>query len=484
MKWNARTRGHYESKGYIFTKTGNEFMVSTEDLTDGSGVFIDVQCDGCGIVTKRTAVDCKRRAREDGKHYCIKCAHNGHEKWINLEEWCRNNLSDNDATRLLSRWDYDKNKLSPKEVSFGSAGINKKGYWFKCLNHLDHESVQRNINSLTSGKQTTIDCHQCSSIAIVRPDLVKFLVNKDDSYKYFIGNSKTKIPMKCPECGYKKEMSPNQLTRHNSFSCPRCSDGVSYPEKFMFNLLEQLGVSLKLQLSKTTFSWCNKAKYDFYIEDFNCIIETHGPQHYVDTSGDWKDISLAKTQANDRYKEQLARVNGIEHYVILDCRGSEMQWIKNSIMQSNLPQLLKFREASIDWVACDEHARSSIVREVCALWNEGTKRVLHIADKLKISRSSVRRYLMQGVQLGWCGYDSKIERKNNYKRRSKQVICLTTNQVFNSQLEAGRKYNVDVSTIGRCCSIRQRYKWNKSAGKHPITGEKLEWEYYNETCLV
>ena len=63
--------------------------------------------------------------------------------------------------------------------------------------------------------------------------------------------------------------------------------------------------------------------------------------------------------------------------------------------------------------------------------------------------------------------------KNYYK--IKQVICLTTNEVFDSTIDAGIAYNLNKNYIGDCC----RYKRN-SAGKHPETGKSLKWKYYHD----
>jgi len=47
VKWNAKTKAHYVNLGYDYTKMGDEFMVNVEDLTDGSNVSVDVECDYC-----------------------------------------------------------------------------------------------------------------------------------------------------------------------------------------------------------------------------------------------------------------------------------------------------------------------------------------------------------------------------------------------------------------------------------------------------
>ena len=59
---------------------------------------------------------------------------------------------------------------------------------------------------------------------------------------------------------------------------------------------------------------------------------------------------------------------------------------------------------------------------------------------------------------------------------AKAVLCLETGEVFSTMKEAcewcGLKYS---TTIIKSCKDA-----NKTAGKHPITGEKLHWQYYVE----
>ena len=46
-KWNKNTKKHYESKGYLFTNYGDEFLVKVEDLTKGNTSEVEVLCDYC-----------------------------------------------------------------------------------------------------------------------------------------------------------------------------------------------------------------------------------------------------------------------------------------------------------------------------------------------------------------------------------------------------------------------------------------------------
>lgn len=80
--------------------------------------------------------------------------------------------------------------------------------------------------------------------------------------------------------------------------------------------------------------------------------------------------------------------------------------------------------------------------------------------------------------LEWCTnkYNANYGTKNKRTamKNSKKVICITTGDIFNSMKEAREYFNIKgPSCIASCCQGER-----KSAGKHPITGEKLVWRYY------
>ena len=74
--------------------------------------------------------------------------------------------------------------------------------------------------------------------------------------------------------------------------------------------------------------------------------------------------------------------------------------------------------------------------------------------------------------LEWCNHYENINENNRLTHFYKKVKCITTGEVFSSVKEASIKYNIARSSISHCC-IGNR----KSAGKHPITGEKMIWVF-------
>ena len=427
---DSKTIKWYEEKGYeiprwidnrgrLKVKRGTKIIVNVKDLPDGSGITVDIKCDECGTEMLGIRwVDYKDRMHEDGKNYCKKCSNNlfGSEKrnkiylerGISFYDWCYKYLSKEVADLIMLRWDYELNikngkVISPKDVSHGSDGFDKRGYWFKCLDHPEHGSELKNICRFTyyyKGFMGSIECIKCNVISISHPHLVQYFINKEDTLKYSYGSNES-ILMRCPHCGFEREKRITDLVS-KGFSCKICSDQIPYSEKFLANLLRQiLNQEFITQLSKTTFKWCGKYKYDFYIDKINGICETMGSQHYKQSSGNWG--LLEKVQENDKQKELLAKNNRIDNYIIIDCRKSKLEWIKNSIMQSDLPELLNFKEDDIDWLKCHEYAcNSNLVKEVCNLWNSGIKSTIEIAEQIKIGKSTAWKYLNIGTELGWC----------------------------------------------------------------------------------
>ena len=146
---------------------------------------------------------------------------------------------------------------------------------------------------------------------------------KDIMWKYY--------KYKCNICGYEDWIKEGVFKR--KLGCNVCGDGISYPEKFIEKVLIQLNVKHERQY-KT--NWSQNKRYDFYLPDYNAIIEVHGEQHYRYTG---RGRSLKEEQENDKFKEELALKNGIKHYIVIDCRKSDSQYIKSNLFNSELNEL-------------------------------------------------------------------------------------------------------------------------------------------------
>lgn len=294
-------------------------------------------------------------------------------------------------------------------------------------------------------------------------ELFEYYGLTEEQCKAIMPHSGKKILMKCPICGNIKNISPDAVLR-NGFGCRKCSDGISYPEKFMMSLLDQLDVEYTTQYSP---SWITDRRYDFYLPDYNCIIETHGLQHYEETNLIKLGVrTLKKEQDNDILKENVAKQNGIINYFIIDCRESNVKWIKNHIIDSGIQNLLHFTEESIDWNKCARDAIKTKVKDAAVLWGCGES-ITNIAIKLHTTRKTINQYLKIANELNLCDYSVKESYnrmgKNNLGTKHpnhKSVVQYDLNMNIIKMWDciscASNELNITQSNISMCCTGKRK----------------------------
>lgn len=299
------------------------------------------------------------------------------------------------------------------------------------------------------------------------PEIAGLLKNSEDGYKYVAFSNKA-VPFKCPICGNVIKKKINDVCNRGLF-CNNCSDGISFPEKFVKNLLLFNDINF---IHQKKFEWSQGKKYDFFLPEFNTIIETHGLQHFEHVEK-FNKRTLQEEQENDKYKENLAKTNGIDQYVILDCRYSTCDWIRQALENSNIFQLLKINDNNIDWKDIDLKSRKSLIYQICELYNNGYSKN-EIMDKLKISNSTYCKYIKICAANNMCNYDPKEEQRKapdmSHIKRQIPVLCETTNKKFESLTKAEDYYGLWHGALKRYFKNNSQY-----CGKL-LTGEKLVWK--------
>ena len=77
-----------------------------------------------------------------------------------------------------------------------------------------------------------------NDIGTTSPDIASLFLNPDDKNKY-IEHSNKYTYFKCPRCGNIIYARITDVSYHG-LSCKKCGDGISYPNKFIYNFVEQL----------------------------------------------------------------------------------------------------------------------------------------------------------------------------------------------------------------------------------------------------
>lgn len=385
-------------------------------------------------------------------------------------------------------WNWDKNNengIYPYETPQQS---NKKIwlYCLKCDYHNDYGGYTVTCSHFYEGNRCSYcrkqnKLHPRDSLAYNYPKIAKMIaipknnLTFEDCYKISC-HSNRKFYFKCLDCNAisrDKKLLSNIVKR--GYSCYICGDRINIPEKFMLNILNQLKIDYILHLSKTNFTWCNNYEYDFYISSLNIIIETHGGQHYVQPGGNWGKLDEIKM--NDLFKYKCAK-NHIDNYIIIDCRYSELNWMKENIIKELSDY---FDLTKVDWELAWEESQNSLCVKAWELWNSGIHDVVKIGDMLKINRSLVVKFLKRGVECDKCDYTIEESKRVGYNKNrgrnhygSREVYCITIDKKFDSICEAEEYFGMGKSNISSCCNGEREH-----AGKLK-DGTKLKWMYYED----
>lgn len=314
--------------------------------------------------------------------------------------------------------------------------------------------------------QKQVGCVYCSGRKVfvgetdlwtTHPEIAKALKNFEDGSKYTYGNG-VKVDWICPDCGFVVKNKSINYMSYYGFSCPRCSDGISYPNKFMTSVLCQLHIDF---VPEYIFDG-SMYRYDFYIPSINTIIEMHGKQHYEECK--YYYSSYLEIHENDIAKYNFAKNKGVDNYIVIDCKESNEKYISNNILSSAMSEL--FNLDNINWQDCARFSLTSLVKICADMYNEG-KSVKEISNIVKHAESSIRRWLKSGTSVGMCNYDSSVY----IEKSKKKVICLETMQIYES-IKATRKDGFNKSCVANCCHGRQEHH------------KGLHWMFYKDYLLT
>lgn len=114
-------------------------------------------------------------------------------------------------------------------------------------------------------------------------------------------NSKTKLKIKCQIHGYFYQTPGNHL---NGAGCPRCSE--SKGEKIISSILNKHNIKYirEYKIPNTEY----KLRYDFYLPDYNLLIEFQGIQHYEPVQTFGGEDAFKQLQFRDNFKKGLTEL--------------------------------------------------------------------------------------------------------------------------------------------------------------------------------
>lgn len=356
-------------------------------------------------------------------------------------------------------------KIENNKCKKGYTILKRKWYKYKCNKDFNEDWIEESHLLKGGGCNVCAGRYKDNMWNTHRELCVQLGIPKEIAETTTSGSS-IPITFNC-KCGNEVTISPNTITTTKSIGCKKCSDGISYPNKFMYEFCRQLLEQGKIKYFEVEYKIKNK-RYDIFIilnNSKTLIIENHGGQHgeFI-TEGDLLFIKKGNgfKQSNrndikeDIYKCRLAYENGIDNYIQLDCNISDIHYIKHSIKNSILNELFDLTE--INWLECNEYALKNIVYEVCKFWeqhrgiNKENITITDLSKIFKLDRRTIGYYLKKGVELGWRNYSGKLkpilvyDKEMNFigEYESAKYICEHSVELFGICLN--RNYISDVAT--------------------------------------
>lgn len=343
-KWTTKTREYYEYHGYLFTQYEDLFEVNENDFSQSSKMKVYVECQHCKDYFEMEFRSYCRRLDKHSPIFCKKCIEakkiddlykqvidichqrtyelittrdeiinqkteiyyicpkhgKTHTKICSLIDgkgcyWCGR---DRAAIQMVAttleprRQKLYNNALSVAKkngyilVSKVEDIINNKTYiQYICPKHGLHSM---RISNFINGK----GCPDCvrennRNLFQLSPDEVEQrihecggrLLNKHD-YK---NQTEKNLWIECFECGKPFLTSLRNFTQHDGQVCASCQKTKSLGEIRIKHYLENKKINF---ISQKWFADCRDANplpFDFYLFDYNTVIEFDGRQHFEET---------------------------------------------------------------------------------------------------------------------------------------------------------------------------------------------------------
>jgi hypothetical protein len=241
---------------------------------------------------------------------------------------------------------------------------------------IDQGLIGRNIKILTNiihNNSTSIDCkcevcgylwdttiqrlivdkHGCAGCAGILP-LTNEIIDKslaNIANQQLIGRnlkrigdyiSKEHLLLECNDCGHSWGVYISNILNKES-GCPICATCKN--EKLTGQTLLEGGLSIRKQVAikKLLSGETRRIIVDFYLEDYNTIIEYNGKQHYcpvrfIGMTQEEAEEQFLKQQDRDKYLQDFCDVNQIQ-LIWIDGRKYTNSKLKNYINEIIVPNL-------------------------------------------------------------------------------------------------------------------------------------------------
>lgn len=329
-------------------------------------------------------------------------------------------------------------------------GRDKRGrmtYKYKCLK-CGYDEGEKVVANIDMG----YGCPCCTNRVVVRginditttdPWMIPYFQGGEDEASLYTKSCNKKIIPKCPDCGRikEKQVSINTIYTMHGIGCA-CKDGVSFANKFIFALMEQLFEQGQITYFKREFTLQRKL-YDMF------FIVNNKDKYLVEMDGGFNHGNViakhphkgrvgrfvpVKHFLNDDIKDKIAKEAGIP-LIRVDCYETKFKYIKNNVINSDLSKIVNLEK--INWDLVQEFCATNLVKKICDYKKEHPEIFSTECAKIfQVSDTTVVSYWEYGNELGWCSYNPKGETK---RKMNAMTSYYNANPIIVENLTTGEK---------------------------------------------
>ena len=291
--------------------------------------------------------------------------------------------------------------------------------------HIKYQCLEcGQINERISGNFEKFGCPVCSNRIVVKgindiTTTAKWMIPYFQGGEYeaslYTKSSRNKINPICPFCNtvLNKKMSIDQIYRQKSIGCI-CGDKNSYPNKFMYRLLQIKNINFMREWSP---KWISPKRYDFYIPSMKLIIEMDGGIGHGNPIKSF-GITTEESLENDKFKDSMAAKHSL-NVLRVDSRKSSKEYIGTQC-KNILSKYINITDD--DLIECDKFATNNIAKKVCEYYMANKQSSIRdIVRKFGFSNVTIQKWLKNGVGLGWCDYTIEQSKQRGLVRKNKTL---------------------------------------------------------------
>lgn len=226
------------------------------------------------------------------------------------DSFAQHHINHTDKDFLVKYWS-DKNTVDP----FTIAPHSHKKVWIKCVNKDYHEDYKTTCHSYTNFPVCPLcSCtggktHPKDSFGSLYPKYVKLWSDKNKISPYEVAISSChKYWFYCEDCGQEFQTMIRTITKNGrSMKCLNCNSSKGEQRIKDWLVKNNIEFEPQKEFKGLTGVYNKNLRYDFYLPDYNLLIEYQGIQHEKFTKGFHEGkYNFEYQQEHDRRKRMYA----------------------------------------------------------------------------------------------------------------------------------------------------------------------------------